>query len=158
MLLTEPPVVFLTIATNGMIVLVNIDTQRKKIWIDSHGVDYITDYNIGAKISACALRHSVHNDWIDLRPLPFEVVLNSNYSLGIYVINNGIKLSDKNVQQFPLQTEKFILFTQPVELQRTISTRAAIKAGEKFLQTLNDIEEADYAVKEPTVREESTHE
>lgn len=154
MVLTNPPNIFLTFATNGMLVLAKFDPTYNKLWIERLGADYITDYNIGAKISACPLRDSVKNSWIELRPLPFQVVLNQDYALAIYLIKNGIKI-DKDIQQFPLQTEKFILFTLPLELQRVLSNRSAIKADEHFTQMLNDVEEDDYYVKEPTIADKT---
>jgi hypothetical protein len=50
----------------------------------------------------------------------------------------------EDIQQFPLQTEKFILFTLPVELQRTLSQRAAVKAAVQFMNRLEGDVETDH--------------
>ena len=143
MILTEAPVVFITLTNKGTLAVIKADSARRRIYADPTGAEYICDFNIGAKIRPCSLRDIVRNDWINLTPLPYEVILRDNYALGIYLVNNGVKV-DSEIQQFPLQTDKFILFTLPIELQRTLSQRAAVKAAVEYMNRL------------PTARDEET--
>ena len=143
MQLSDPPLIFISPTQTGSLVVIKVDEINKRISVDPTGAEYIVDFNLGAKITPCSLRQSVRNNWINLTPLPYEVILRDNYALGIYLINSGINVK-KDVQQFPLQTEKFILFTLPIELQRTLSERAAVRAAATFMNAIQDQPEVDY--------------